>query len=65
MHERIITLETYIAEQDKTITELSDVMAEQWKTIETLSKRLDRMQRMLESLEVSDSTEVKSHGVMI
>ncbi len=65
LNERIITLETYSAEQEKTIAELSDVMAEQWKTIEILAKRLDRVQQELESLEMSHGAEVKTLGVAI
>ncbi|WP_085900870.1 SlyX family protein [Kiloniella majae] len=50
LSERINVLEGYIAEQDKTIQELSDVLADQWQIIEKLSKRLERSERVLEEI---------------
>jgi SlyX protein len=38
--DRLIRLEIIVAEQDRTIGELSAEMAEQWKTIERMRKKL-------------------------
>jgi SlyX protein len=40
---RLTTLEIRLAEQDKTIEELSGQIAEQWQTIERLRKKLDAL----------------------
>ncbi|WP_020594076.1 SlyX family protein [Kiloniella laminariae] len=48
---RIDTLESHVAEQERIIHDLSDVLAKQWQTIETLSRRLDQVQHLLEQLE--------------
>ncbi|MBV2145040.1 SlyX family protein [Falsochrobactrum sp. TDYN1] len=37
---RLVELEIRIAEQERTIEELSSVLAEQWKMIDQLSKKL-------------------------
>lgn len=41
--QRLIELEIRIAEQDKTIEDLSSVLAEQWKTIDKLKKKVDAL----------------------
>lgn len=38
--DRFVELEVRLAEQEKTIEELSSVVADQWKTIDQLSKKL-------------------------
>jgi SlyX protein len=38
--DRLTRLEIIVAEQDRTISELSAEMAEQWKTIERMRKKL-------------------------
>ena len=40
---RLTTLEILMAEQEKTIEELSGQIAEQWQTIERLRKKLDAL----------------------
>lgn len=47
--DRLIRLEIIVAEQDRTISELSAEVAEQWKTIERMRKKLDALgERFLE-----------------
>jgi SlyX protein len=47
--DRLIRLETIVAEQEKTIGELSAEIAEQWKTIERMRKKLAALaERFLE-----------------
>ncbi|ABY40012.1 SlyX family protein [Brucella suis] len=41
--ERLIELEIRVAEQEKTIDELSSVLTEQWKTVDQLSKKLNAL----------------------
>jgi SlyX protein len=41
--DRLTTLEVLMAEQEKTIEELSGQIAEQWQTIERLRKKLDAL----------------------
>ncbi|GHE47260.1 protein SlyX [Camelimonas fluminis] len=41
--ERLTELEIRIAEQDKTIEDLSSVLAEQWKTIDQMGKKLNAL----------------------
>ncbi|MFD2678778.1 SlyX family protein [Camelimonas lactis] len=41
--ERLTELEIRIAEQEKTIEDLSSVLAEQWKTIDQLGKKLNAL----------------------
>lgn len=49
--ERLTELEIIIAEQEKTISELSGELAEQWKTLEALHKSVGRLTDRLLSLE--------------
>jgi SlyX protein len=47
--DRLTRLETLVAEQERTIGELSAEIAEQWKTIERMRKKLDALtERFLE-----------------
>jgi SlyX protein len=47
--DRLTRLEITVAEQEKTIDELSAEIAEQWKTIERMRKKLDALtERFLE-----------------
>lgn len=48
---RLMTLEIHVAEQSKTIEELSGQIAEQWKTIERMQKKLDALTSRFLALE--------------
>lgn len=41
--ERVTTLEIRVAEQEKTIDELSGQIAEQWKVVERIQHKLDTL----------------------
>jgi SlyX protein len=41
--DRLTTLEIRVAEQERTIEELSGELAEQWKVIEKLQKKVDAL----------------------
>lgn len=56
--ERLTTLEIHIAEQDKTIEELSGQITEQWKTIERLQKKLDGLASRFVALEEQTAPDV-------
>lgn len=56
--ERLTDLEIIVAEQERTIAELSSELAEQWKTVETLRKTLDRLTDRLHSLEEQAAPDV-------
>ncbi|MFE0017982.1 SlyX family protein [Mesorhizobium sp. NPDC059054] len=56
--ERLTTLEIHIAEQDKTIEELSGQVGEQWKTIERLQKKLDALTSRFLALEEQTAPDV-------
>lgn len=58
LEQRIVSLETHVAEQEKTIQDLSDVLAEQWKQIQALNGQLDALKQELEGLEVSHGLEI-------
>jgi SlyX protein len=47
--ERLETLETRIAHQDRTIEELNAVVTQQWTAIEQLRRRLDAMEAQVRS----------------
>lgn len=49
--DRLTTLEIRVAEQEKTIEELSDQVAEQWKVIDRLRKALDQLTDRFADLE--------------
>ncbi len=48
---RIVQLEIIIAEQDRTIGELSEQVSEQWKTIEKMQRKLDALSERFLALE--------------
>lgn len=48
---RLIALEIRSAEQEHTITELSDQLAQQWKVIDRLQKKLDVLTERFLALE--------------
>lgn len=55
---RLMTLEIHVAEQNKTIEELSGQVAEQWKTIERLQKKLDALTGRFLALEEQTAPDV-------
>ena len=55
---RLTTLEILMAEQEKTIEELSGQIAEQWQTIERLRKKLDTLADRFLVLEEQAAPEV-------
>ena len=55
---RLTTLEILMAEQEKTIEELSGQLAEQWRTIERLRKKLDTLTDRFLVLEEQAAPEV-------
>ena len=56
--ERLTELEIIVAEQEKTICELSGELAGQWKTLEALHKSVGRLTERLLSLEERAAAEV-------
>ena len=56
--DRLTALEMRIAEQDRTVEELSGEVAEQWKTIERLQKKLDALSERFLALEEQTAPEV-------
>ena len=56
--DRVNTLETHIAHQEKLIEELSEVTAKQWQEISALSNQLERLSDKLKAIE--GGMEVKS-----
>ncbi|MBN9236485.1 MULTISPECIES: SlyX family protein [Phyllobacteriaceae] len=55
---RLMTLEIHVAEQAKTIEELSGQIAEQWKTIERIQKKLDALTSRFLALEEQTAPDV-------
>lgn len=49
--DRLMTLEIRVAEQEKTIEELSGQIAEQWKTIEGMRRKQDLLSERFLALE--------------
>jgi SlyX protein len=56
--ERLTTLEIRIAEQDKTIDELSGQIAEQWKVIERMQHKLDTLTERFLALEEQSAPDI-------
>jgi SlyX protein len=56
--ERLTTLEIRIAEQDKTIDELSGQIAEQWKVIERMQYKLDTLTERFLALEEQSAPDI-------
>ncbi|ASV87663.1 MULTISPECIES: SlyX family protein [Ochrobactrum] len=55
---RLMELEIRVAEQEKTIEELSSVLAEQWKTIDQLNKKLSALTDRFLTLEGQTAPEI-------
>jgi SlyX protein len=55
LEQRIDELEMRVTHQDKTISELNDVITAQWKQLEAMERQL---RRLGEELEARDSVEV-------
>lgn len=55
---RIVQLEIIIAEQDRTITELSDQLTEQWKTVEKMQRKLNSLAERFMALEEQGTADV-------
>lgn len=49
--QRLVQLEIMVAEQEKTIAELSDQLTEQWKTMEKQQRKLDALVKRFLELE--------------
>ncbi|PSM16938.1 MULTISPECIES: SlyX family protein [Nitratireductor] len=56
--DRIATLEMIVAEQERTIEDLSGEIAAQWTTIERLQAQLDRLTQRFLALEEQTAPEV-------
>jgi SlyX protein len=56
--ERLMTLEIRIAEQEKTIDELSGQIAEQWKVIERMQHKLDTLTERFLALEEQSAPDI-------
>jgi SlyX protein len=51
MEARIVELERHIAQQERTIQELSDVLAGQWKTLDLYRREIDMLKDRLGAAE--------------
>ncbi len=49
--EKLMEIETTLAHQEKTISDLSDVMNDQWKEIEALKRQLKMANNKIKELE--------------
>ena len=48
---RIDEIETRLAHQEKTISELNDVVLDQWRMIEALARQLSRMNEEMQNMD--------------
>lgn len=55
---RLMELEIRVAEQEKTVEELSSVLAGQWKTIDQLNKKLSALTDRFLTLEGQTAPEI-------
>lgn len=51
LHDRIDRLEVHIAEQDRMLQDMSEVMTKQWASLDLLGAKLDRLLDRIGSLE--------------
>lgn len=58
MEDRIANLETLVAEQERTIEEMSDVIARQWSEIEALGRKLEVLTKRFAALEEQSAPDV-------
>jgi len=56
--ERIVQLEILVAEQERTIAELSNELAEQWKVVNVLERKLNALINRFLELEEQSAPEV-------
>lgn len=56
--ERVTTLEMRVAEQEKTIDELSGQIAEQWKVVERIQHKLDTLTERFLLLEEQSAPDI-------
>lgn len=56
--ERVTTLEIRVAEQEKTIDELSGQIAEQWKVVERIQHKLDTLTERFLLLEEQSAPDI-------
>lgn len=56
--ERIVQLEILVAEQERTIAELSNELAEQWKVVNALQRKLNALINRFLELEEQSAPEV-------
>lgn len=52
--QRIDVLEARLAHQEKTITDLNEVVTAQWKKIERLERQLQRLDEEVQALDTQD-----------
>ena len=52
--ERLLTIETRLAHQDKMIADLNEVITAQWRKIDTLERQLSRLREEVENFEPSN-----------
>ncbi len=55
IEQRVDELEIRVAEQDRTIAELNDVITAQWKKLDGLERALQRLGEELQAMEQADA----------